>query len=144
MKNLNHAFKELKRIAPESEYAASSRARILATRRSARRVTARGIFRNAGAFAMAGLAVIGGISLVRSALPVPAAPLAPLDQQALSAEAGAIDAQLALADVQYQAVAEELKDSQRAISTVAANVAKSAAGTQGDGEVDRALLALSE
>jgi hypothetical protein len=140
MKNLNHILRSMKRIAPDQQYAASSRAEILASRRIALpRLTLATFFRTAGVTAMAGLAFVGGLSLVRMTLPQ--SPSQPVSQQALAAEAQAIDSQLALADVQNQAVSGS---SGRSVSPAAASIAKSAAGTSADTSVDRALDALSE
>ena len=139
MKHLHESLRQLKRIAPNSEYAASSRAKILASRTVAPRVTFASVFRGAGAFAMASLALVGCISLVRSVIPAAPVNETPLSQQTLAAEAERVDAQLALADVQYQAASED----EDGISPAALSIAKSAAGNSGGGEVDRALDALS-
>ncbi len=146
MQHLYHTLRELKRIAPRSQYASWSRAEILASRPAVAvsRITVSSLFRGAGAFAMAGLALVGGISLVRSVMPaVPAGSESPLNQQALSAEAETIATQLALADVQYQAVADDTEVESRTLNATALSVAKSAAGSSGNAEVDRALEALS-
>lgn len=147
MQHLYHTLRELKRIAPRSQYASWSRSEILASRPSAvkSRITVSSLFRGAGAFAMAGLALVGGISLVRSVMPVtPVGSESPLNQQALSAEAETVATQLALADVQYQAVADDSEAESRILGAKALSVARSAAGSSGNTEVDRALEALSE
>lgn len=141
MQNLTTILREMKRISPESGYAASSRAVILRSRQAALpRVTLSMVFRTAGVAAMASLAFVGGLSLVRMTFPAPSGKQA-INQQALAAEAKTVDSQLALADVQNQAVAG---NSGRTVSTAAANVAKSAAGASSDSSVDRALEALTE
>lgn len=144
MQHLYHTLRELKRISPREQYASWSRAEILAARSVVpAKVAVASLFRNVGAFAMAGLALVGGISLVRSVMPVsPSGSESPLNQQALSAEAETIATQLALADVQYQAISDEGET--RTVSPAALSVAKSAAGSSGDAAVDRALAALSE
>lgn len=142
MKNLNSILRQMQRIAPDEQYAASSRAEILASRTAAfPRVTLAAFFRTAGIGAMATLAFVGGLSLVRLSFPAPTQQQASVSQQTLAAEAQAIDSQLALADVQNQAVSG---NSGRSISAAAASIAKSAAGTSPDTSVDRALDALSE
>lgn len=143
MQNLDSIFRSMKRIAPTGDYASSSRAEILATRQHAPRVTLAAFFKTAGVVAMASLAFFGGVSVVRVAFPEASqfAAKGAVNSQALAAEAQTIDTQLALADVQHQAVAESNKGS---VSSNAANIAKSAAGASSDGSVDRALTALSE
>jgi|GEM_PF-6466191 len=147
MDNLLSNLRELRRVAPQGDYAASSRREILASRVPVtRRISVTSLFRGAGAFAMASLALIGGISLVRSA--TPAADRVALEsiaaqQAALSAEAETIETQLALADVQYQAVADA-PDTSRSVTPAALSVARSAAGGSGDTAVDMALAALTD
>lgn len=139
MQNLTTILRSMKRIAPGAQYAASSRAEILASRRVVvPRVTLSMIFRGAGVAAMASLAFVGGLSLVRMTFPENSQPVS---QQALAAEAQAIQSQLALADVQNQVVSG---NSGKSISSAAANIAKSAAGASPDSSVDRALDALAK
>jgi hypothetical protein len=143
MQHLHHILRELKSVSPREQYASWSRAEILATRPAVpAKITVASLFRGAGAFAMASLALIGGISLVRSVMPSAPTGDSPLNQQALSAEAETIATQLALADVQYQAISEDGET--RTVNPTALSVAKSAAGSSGDAAVDRALEALSE
>lgn len=140
MQKLTETLRSMKRIAPDQAYAASSRAEILSSRPVAMpRLTLSMVFRTTGIAAMASLAFIGGLSIVR--MTFPQGSNQPVSQQALAAEAQAIDSQLALADVQNQAVSG---NSGKSISLAAANIAKSAAGTSPDSSVDRALDALSQ
>lgn len=140
MQEIERVLRDLKRIAPEREYAARSRASILAHRRHARRaVTLAMVFRTAGVAAMASLAFVGGLSLVRVTFPADRED-GPVSQQALAAEARTVDTQLALASVQDQIVSGA---SGMSISRDAAIIAKGAAGTTPDESVDQALDALS-
>lgn len=140
MQNLEHVLRSMKRIAPEERYAAFSRAEVLASRRAAPRVTLAMIFRTAGVAAMASLAFVGGLSLVRMTLPS-AEDKQPVNQQALAAEARTVETQLALANVQDRIVSG---DSGQSISRDAASIAKGAAGATPDSSVDQALDALSQ
>ncbi len=141
MQNLLETLRSMKRIAPDSAYAAWSRAEILTSRQYAPRFTVAALMRGVGVVAMASLAFMGGISVVRMVFPDSSQVASgPVSGQALAAEAQTVETQLALADVQHQAVADS---EEGAVSTNAASVAKSAAGAPSDGAVDRALEALS-
>lgn len=145
MQNLQNILRGMKRIAPDQAYASWSRAEVLAAVRQqkAPRITLAALFRGAGVAAMATLAFAGGLSLVRLTLSDRDAG-GTVNQQALAAEAKAVDSQLALADVQNQIVAAAPQGEKQRISSAAANAAKSAAGTAADPAVDRALDALAE
>ncbi|MCC6475232.1 MAG: hypothetical protein IT514_15975 [Burkholderiales bacterium] len=145
MQNLPHILRSMKRIAPDRAYASWSRAEVLAaaSQRQAPRITLATLFRGVGVAAMATLAFVGGLSLVRLTLSDRDTG-GSVNQQALAAEAKAVDSQLALADVQNQIVAAVPQGDKQRISSAAANAAKSAAGTAADPAVDRALEALAE
>lgn len=132
----------MKRIAPNAHYAARSRASILSSKQVLiPRMTLAAFMRGAGVAAMASLAFVGGISIVRYTLPAPQVAVESVSQQALAAEAQVVESQLALADVQHQVITEATG---REISAAAASVAKTAAGASADQSVDRALDALSK
>ncbi len=141
--NLTKTLRSMKRIASDEAYASWSRSAVLASgqRQAAPRLTLATLFRGAGVAAMATLAFAGGLSLVRLTLSEQSVG-SDINQQALAAEAKAVDSQLALAEVQNQIVVASAQD--RRISPAAANAAKSAAGAAADPAVDAALDALSE
>lgn len=141
-------LRSMKRIAPDGEYVARSRRTILALASvSPVRAQLASFMRGVSVAALAGLAMFGGVSLMTSVRPgAPAASLSQatheLNAQTLAAEAQTVETQLAMADVQHQAVSNHV--SKEVITTNAALVAKSAAGTLSDGSVDRALAELTE